>query len=272
MGILGFISGVVAPIFIIVSPITSYADQTYSIYRTKSSAGFSMDIPLIMLAASILRVFYYPGAKFDISLLIQSVIMIAIQLMLLKVALDHRPSSSSRGGASAVPFAFAKKKAFYFARPHQFWRWRSQKPYWKFLLYLFIALTALELILSPVPSLYNIYSSCLGIIGLSIEATLPLPQLISNYQYQSCKGFRLSVLANWLLGDCLKMFWFFTATSEIPWTFKLCGIFQMCCDALLGVQYWSYGNNQGISRINERHQMQQQNTTDESGIPQAKKF
>lgn len=55
MGILSFISGFVAPIFIIISPITSYADQTYAIHRTKSSAGFSLDIPLIMLVASLLR-------------------------------------------------------------------------------------------------------------------------------------------------------------------------------------------------------------------------
>jgi hypothetical protein len=54
-GLTSFITGFVAPIFIIVSPITSYADQTYSIHRTKSSAGFSLDIPLIMLVASILR-------------------------------------------------------------------------------------------------------------------------------------------------------------------------------------------------------------------------
>jgi hypothetical protein len=55
MGIVSFITGFVAPIFIIISPITSYADQTYSIHRTKSSAGFSLDITLIMLVASMLR-------------------------------------------------------------------------------------------------------------------------------------------------------------------------------------------------------------------------
>jgi hypothetical protein len=54
-GLTSFITGFVAPIFIIISPITSYADQTYAIHRTKSSAGFSLDIPLIMLVASILR-------------------------------------------------------------------------------------------------------------------------------------------------------------------------------------------------------------------------
>lgn len=49
------------------------------------------------------------------------------------------------------------------------------------------------------------------------------------------------MLASWLAGDVMKMFWFFNATSAIPWAFKLCGIFQMCCDGLLGVQYLMYG-------------------------------
>lgn len=39
----------------------------------------------------------------------------------------------------------------------------------------------------------------------------------------------------------MKMFWFFNATTEIPLAFKLCGIFQACCDLFLGGQYWVYG-------------------------------
>ena len=116
--------------------------------------------------------------------------------------------------------------------------------YWQFLLYLFITLLALELLISPIPTLYSLYSASLGAIGLSIEATLPLPQILSNYRSRSCKGFRVSVLASWIAGDMMKMFWFFTATSEIPWAFKLCGIFQMCCDLFLGFQYFVYGNGE----------------------------
>lgn len=40
---------------LITSPFTSYADQIYSIHKNKSSAGFSLDIPLIMLVASIFK-------------------------------------------------------------------------------------------------------------------------------------------------------------------------------------------------------------------------
>lgn len=40
---------------LITSPLTSYADQILSIHRTRTSAGFSLDIPLIMLVASIMK-------------------------------------------------------------------------------------------------------------------------------------------------------------------------------------------------------------------------
>lgn len=40
---------------LVTSPVTSYADQIYSIHRTRSSSGFSLDIPLIMLVASITK-------------------------------------------------------------------------------------------------------------------------------------------------------------------------------------------------------------------------
>ncbi|KAH8805947.1 hypothetical protein F5884DRAFT_801189 [Xylogone sp. PMI_703] len=242
MGVVAMITGYIAPMFIIISPITSYADQTISMHRNKSSAGFSLDIPLIMLVASFLRIFYYPGAKFDTSLLIQALIMVVMQLALLKVALDHRPGPSSKGGEAAIPFAAAREGSWGVARPYNFWQWRSPKPYWQFLLYLFVTLLALEIILSPMTSVYGTYSAFIGYFGLSVEATLPLPQVITNYRSRSCKGFRFSVLASWIAGDMMKMFWFFTATTYIPWPFKLCGIFQMCCDLYLGVQYWMYGS------------------------------
>jgi len=218
-------------------------------------------------------VFYYPGEQFDVSLLIQAFIMIAIQLVLLKVALDHRPGPSSKGGEMATPFAGAREGELGISRPYNFLQWRSPKPYvfslsltnlrtvtdpganryWQFLLYLFITLTALELLFSPIPTLYSLYSASIGVIGLSIEATLPLPQILSNFRSRSCRGFRVSVIASWIAGDIMKMFWFFKATSEIPWTFKVCGIFQMCCDLFLGGQYFVYGS--GEERPMKEHEM-----------------
>lgn len=49
------IIGVLAPLMIALSPVLSYGDQAFAMHRSKSSAGFSLDIPLIMLIASFLR-------------------------------------------------------------------------------------------------------------------------------------------------------------------------------------------------------------------------
>ena len=45
---------------LVASPVLSYSDQILSIHRTKSSQGFSLDIPLIMLVASILKYAFLP--------------------------------------------------------------------------------------------------------------------------------------------------------------------------------------------------------------------
>ncbi|KAK2069581.1 hypothetical protein P8C59_004145 [Phyllachora maydis] len=168
-----------------------------------------------------MRIFYYPGARFDLALLIQSFSTIIMHLILLKTGLDHRAPPPSKGGE--LPFARARGSIWDMKRPYSFWQWRSPKPYWHFLLYLFIGLTTFELILGPVDSIYPIYSQAVGYMGLLVEATLPLPQIFANARMRSCKGFRVSVVAFWLLGDAMKMFWFFTSPSEIPWAFKLCG-------------------------------------------------
>lgn len=73
---------------------------------------------------------------------------------------------------------------------------------------------------------------------------LPIPQILSNARSRSCKGFRFSVLASWLIGDSMKIFWFFTSTTSIPLAFKVCGCFQAACDSFLGVQYLMYGDGE----------------------------
>lgn len=72
-----------------------------------------------MLTASILKIFYWPGARYDIALLVQAMIMIVVQVILLKVSLDNRPSWRGEG-------PFSPKTD---GRPFNFWRWRLQPLY-----------------------------------------------------------------------------------------------------------------------------------------------
>jgi hypothetical protein len=126
-------------------------------------------------------------------------------------------------------------------RPYQFWQWRSPKPYWLFLTYFTLLLLASQVLFGFVET----YSDFLGYVALTIEATLPLPQIMANQRRRGCKGFRVSVLANWLIGDAFKMVFFFTkGTGDVPWAFKVCGVFQACCDVYLGLQYYMFGDGE----------------------------
>ena len=116
--------------------------------------------------------------------------------------------------------------------------------YWEFLLSLALILFVFHTLLRPTST--SVYTSFIGYLGLAIEATLPLPQISANQRARSCKGFRVSVLANWLVGDALKMGYFFLSEpGRVPWAFKLCGIFQACCDVGLGCQWLLFGDGGG---------------------------
>ena len=165
-----------------------------------------------------------------------------MQSILLQVALTHRPPLQIQH----TPFTSTAARIgnILEERPYQFWQWRSPKPYWQFLAYFTALLLGGQVVFGKTET----YSDILGYIALAIEATLPLPQIMANQRRRCCKGFRVSVLANWLVGDAFKMVFFFTkGHGEVPWAFKICGIFQACCDMYLGVQYYMFGEGDETS-------------------------
>lgn len=189
-----------------------------------------------MLVASILRCFYWLGTQFEKSLLFQSLVMIVVQLTLLKVALDHRP-------AEHIPFAGVKSGRDT-PRPYNFWQWRTQRPYWEFLAYFFTAYTILQVFLGHNASFIGLT----GYLSLGIEALLPIPQVLENQRTRSCAGFRVSVLASWILGDVMKQVFFFSSEHVGP-EFKICAGFQMMLDIYLCVQFFMFGDGSGPAAV-----------------------
>jgi uncharacterized protein with PQ loop repeat len=50
---------------------------------------------------------------------------------------------------------------------------------------------------------------------MSIEATLGLPQMISNYQTKSIKGLSYFMIFTWFVGDLLKTIYFIAEVQNI---------------------------------------------------------
>lgn len=169
--------------FLILSPLTSYLDTVLSIHRRRSSTGFSIDVCGIMLVASLLRINFWIGDRFDTTLLIQSFIMIAIQCLLLHGCLSYDTQGMINGDSSNRPFAL--------------WQWQQPKAYWRFLFQLLLTLAVLQIVFGT----NSKYVALLGTLALGIEATLPIPQYLKNQRTRSVEGIRLSMLASWVLGD-----------------------------------------------------------------------
>ena len=140
------------------------------------------------------RIFYWIGSRYDTALLFQAVLTVAVQIVLLHVALLNRPPMPRH-----KPFAHAHESASS-RRPLRFWQWRTRRPYWEFLAYYSAFLVALQYVIGT----HDGYVGLQGYVALGVEAMLPLPQILENQRSQSCKGFRFSVLVNWLVGDAFK--------------------------------------------------------------------
>ena len=71
------------------------------------------------------RIFYWFGSYYSWTLFVQAGVMIAVQLLLLKVVLDNRPSAGVKNGIEHVPFSNGDRGL---SRPYEFWQWRNSKP------------------------------------------------------------------------------------------------------------------------------------------------
>jgi hypothetical protein len=214
------ISEVLFALGMVFGPVSGYVDQYFIFKRTKDSGGFSIVTCGILLICNILRVYFWVGSRFDNVLLIQSLVMIAFQLILLHSVVRYRPIT--------LPSSAPQHN-----RPRCF-HWDTYAKYIHFLVGFTVLVGCLYLLLSGIP----VFIEILGIISLGIEATVPLPQAISNYKRKSVEGFSLYVMAMWFGGDSFKLFYFIFTGS--PFQFIMCGAVQLSIDMVILGQFVLY--------------------------------
>lgn len=132
--ILGIPLNYIIAAFLTASPITSYADQMFYVWRRKSSDGFALDTCALLIAVSTLRIFFWFGRDLELPIFLQSCSMLGVQLVYLKLALMYMPAAWRR--ARSMEDVFIP-----FKRPFHFWQWKSD---WKF----YLVRTALSLFIS----------------------------------------------------------------------------------------------------------------------------
>ncbi|KAN0088575.1 hypothetical protein V8E55_005632 [Tylopilus felleus] len=219
-----------------IGPPLVYVDQGLSIVRKRDSTGFSRDVCAILLIANITRCFFWLGARFQFTLLLQSILMIVAQLALLFICLRYHPKSESYAPSP---------------RPFSFWQWSSYMQYIECLAVIILCSAIISLIFGW----SEVYISLLGFFALGLESTLPIPQLICNYKRKSLHGFRASTLIGWVGGDAFKTAYFFVQGSSLQ--FKVCAVFQLSVDAAIMAQRLYYGDAPPPVRVSEGEELEE---------------
>eukprot|EP01095_Lingulamoeba_sp_RSL-Kostka_P003660 TRINITY_DN14635_c0_g1_i1.p1 TRINITY_DN14635_c0_g1~~TRINITY_DN14635_c0_g1_i1.p1 ORF type:complete len:234 (+),score=38.88 TRINITY_DN14635_c0_g1_i1:62-763(+) len=222
----------IASCAMIIGPVIGYVFQYFDIKREKSAKGFSSKVCLVLLIANILRLFFWYGLPFDNALALQSVLMIIVQIILLRVWHEYELGNTVG--------------KIFIQRNDEFWSWTDFSKYMKFLGFFITSIGILTLVQTL---LINdpLYFQIIGVFSLLIESTLPLPQIYKNYTNRSV-DFNLVLFFSWIGGDSLKTIYFYF--SGAPFQFMICGIIQLSLDVVILIQMLMYKKNESTVQEN----------------------
>ncbi|KAF9152662.1 hypothetical protein BG015_004907 [Linnemannia schmuckeri] len=257
----------------VIGPVTGYFHQYYTMYKMKTSMGFSSVTCGVLIVSSIIRIFFWIGEPFDTALLYQSILMTIVQLFLLELCVRYYPwtvqlpvpvthsipssrlhdrvgspalgnssnagsGSSPQGGSGGVNIVTsrASRQGTGWYREHAIY-WGAHFWNWPTIgpYFLFLAVFTLVIGLSLlIIGNTPFYVALLGLAALGIEATVPLPQAIQNYRSKSTAGFSPAILLMWVIGDSFKTYYYISTHAK--YQFVGCGIIQLCIDCVIIIQ------------------------------------
>nr|XP_032813327.1 solute carrier family 66 member 2-like [Petromyzon marinus] len=211
-----------------------YLPQFLAIRRSGRTENFSLHVCLVVLTASVLRVVFWVWKRFELPLLLQSVVMIAVMMAMLHVS----TRGGTTGGGGGSPRATdTRPRRLVALRAEDFWRWDS---FWDF-----ATCAAVLSVAAAVASAWLCRGSpwaveVLGAGALLCEAMLGAPQLYRIHRARSAAGMSVAMVLLWLVGDVFKTFYF--VANAAPLQFRACGVTQVCMDVAILAQVARYGH------------------------------
>ncbi|EKE41908.1 PQ loop repeat protein [Entamoeba nuttalli P19] len=187
----------------IVMPILPYTQFFISHNNQQQFKSFSIGTCYILLISNVLRIGFYIGEPFEISLLIQSIFIIITMLILI----------------------FLSSKLLH-------------NLIYSKVITTFILFTSIVIFVSFVTRKINLIVQCIGGLSTIIEILLGFPQILKNYKTKNAEGLPLSTIGGWIIGDFFKTVYFIEL--NVPLQFVCCGVFQLICDGILVSQILVY--------------------------------
>ncbi|CAH2239916.1 solute carrier family 66 member 2 isoform X2 [Pararge aegeria] len=255
----GHLVGWGAATAMIVGGVAPYIPQYRQIRKTQDAEGFSLYVCLTLLIANTLRILFWFGKRYEIPLLIQSIVMNATMFAMIHLCVTVKkknqiirsrdriftaqPDDTAQwlGQRSGI-VGVEKPHRFYDMDRKYFWAWTDFQSYLDCMLVFSVfgaAITYLLIEFAP-------FVELIGFLAVFTEAMLGAPQIAKNLANKSTEGMSLSMVIMWTCGDLFKTAYF--VIREAPTQFWVCGGLQVLLDIVILVQVWLYRHNTAAAR------------------------
>ena len=236
-------------IFMVTGPSIGYFLQSLKFKRTKSSKGFSKSICLIIYNSQILRVFFWIGKPFKITLLYQSILIICFQVYLIHLWVKYHTTDDEKDKRKIQDqnqineFNYYDKKEFIeylldwseTISPNKFWNWSSEIEYYKFMLLTVFFL----LVISGVVGIHNVFlTNIYGTVSVISEASTLIPQIIVGCRTKNASNLSFSMVVLWFIGDSCKFV--YNIKYKTPIQMIISGGLQIFLDFFVLMQIYCY--------------------------------
>jgi uncharacterized protein with PQ loop repeat len=210
--------------FIVAGVAWPYIPQARMMWNTKNANAFSLLASFVVIVSATMRVFFWFGRHYEVTLLVQAICSIIAQLSMVWVVVTIKAHNN--------PTPKVKHRTISDLDWRTFWAWDD---YYSYLNFEFVLVMGLMLFQVACGS-FAWYVESLGTLSLGIEALLPLPQAIKNFQNKSTAGLSSVMILSWVAGDAFKTI--YAIAKQQPLQFIMCGLFQVSVDIVLFLQLY----------------------------------
>lgn len=227
------VAGWIASGAMIFGGVVPYIPQYRQIKNKEDPEGFSLYVCLALLIANTLRILFWFGKRFELPLLLQSILMIITMLLMIRLCINIRAKNQ---------IVKSRERVFTDLDIKFFWKWTDFQSYLNFILIFGLVCGALMYLFLDVP----IFVEVVGLLAVLTEAMLGVPQFIRNCGNKSTEGMSVVMVMMWTCGDTFKTCYFIH--RDAPIQFGICGALQVLIDVSILLQVYLYRTNSNISR------------------------
>ena len=272
---INFSQKLILDLFMTFAPSLNYLFQAKKFNETKSSKGFSIFLCLVNLLSHTLKIFFWFGKKYKFTLLLQSILVINMQLYLIYLCLKFKEVQNKTSSVSLLnnnnnsnnnsninmnnntsitklKFKEIFKSCFDWSKTLNstlIWKWDNAIEYYKFYFLIIFILSIISIYLG-INNIY--YINIIGIISIFLEMLCTLPQIIELRKSKNPRNISKIMVFMWFSGNILKIYYNIINKSPIQLIigsyiqvfFNIILIYQM-------IYYYKINKGEAVNNFNK---------------------